>query len=169
MKNFFNVAITVSAVFLMGLGLVTLGFTSTGLRPMYVVSESMEPLLHRGDLVLRSSTELVTPCVGDIVSFEPPWYEGKTVTHRLISIDGDKIITKGDNNSFSDPPISEEHLTGVIVGKARFLGWLYFPVIVYSISSVLLLSLGIEIYLKWRANDKVIDSYTSDIAVKLKK
>ena len=82
-------------------------FLSIHLLPghnLYVVSsESMEPTISMGDIIVtraldEESISQLTP--GAIITFE----HGKnTVTHRLLSIEGDVLITKGDAAEESDP------------------------------------------------------------------
>lgn len=71
-----------------------------------VTSGSMEPTFKKGDLVFMQNI-LVKQEVGDIIIF--PDRSGTrvsnrpiTVTHRIVSIDGNYIRTKGDNNPAID-------------------------------------------------------------------
>lgn len=78
---------------------------------------SMEPGLHGGDLVIaRQSTEYQ---VGDVVTYRDAKM-GVYVIHRIIDIDQDRYILKGDNNSWVDGyhPTRQE-----IIGKL----WLHLP------------------------------------------
>jgi signal peptidase len=102
---------------------------------MAVVSNSMEPTFHKGDLVIVKGVDPDEIKVGDIIVFENPW-RGIPVVHRVIGIeevDGRRyFITKGDNritNRFSDqqsgiaPPISEDLIKGRVVLVVPKLGW----------------------------------------------
>lgn len=73
-----------------------------------VLSGSMDPELSVNDLVIvREQSEYSK---GDIVVYQ----DGSSlVIHRIISIDGDTIVTQGDANNTADPPIK----TSVIKGK----------------------------------------------------
>lgn len=71
-----------------------------------VTSGSMEPTFKKGDLVFMQNV-LVQPDVGDIIIFPEPTgnrvgSDVVTVTHRIISISGDNIKTKGDANPIVD-------------------------------------------------------------------
>ena len=60
---------------------------------------SMEPDLRRGDLVLvRADHE---PGVGDVVLYRDPTMSVR-VLHRVIRVEGDRLVLKGDANDFVD-------------------------------------------------------------------
>ncbi len=84
-----------------------------GYAILEVVSGSMEPTIHVGDLIV-----IDTKCsefhVNDIVTFRDD--NDNFVTHRIISIQDEKMITKGDNNNSSD----EESDLNTIVGRYLF-------------------------------------------------
>lgn len=74
-----------------------------------VLSGSMEPELSVNDLVLVQEQDNYSE--KDIVVYQ----DGSSlVIHRIISIDGDTIITMGDANTAADEPIT----AAVIKGKA---------------------------------------------------
>lgn len=71
-----------------------------------VTSGSMEPTFQKGDLVFMQNI-LVKPEVGDIIIFSDQTgsrvsNRPLTITHRIASIDGNYIRTKGDNNPAID-------------------------------------------------------------------
>ncbi|MCX9011287.1 MAG: signal peptidase I [Candidatus Methanoperedens sp.] len=71
-----------------------------------VTSGSMEPAFKKGDLVVMQSL-LVKPKVGDIIIFPDPKADAVvsrplTVTHRIVEVAGEDIITQGDNNPYPD-------------------------------------------------------------------
>jgi signal peptidase I len=68
-------------------------------RYAVVEGASMEPGLSRGDLVLvRAGTK---PAVGDVVLYRDPTL-GVRVLHRVIGVDADRLVLKGDANDFVD-------------------------------------------------------------------
>jgi signal peptidase len=71
-----------------------------------VSSESMEPVLYTGDIVLISY-ETNNVDVGDVVIYDAKWYDHKPVIHRVVAkhvVNGTNIyILKGDNNPKEDP------------------------------------------------------------------
>lgn len=85
---------------------VVWGATAAGLiKPLIVISGSMEPGIMTGDLLIATKTDVSELGTGDVVSL-PSELTDKLVTHRIVAIaegDGDRIITmKGDNNEFED-------------------------------------------------------------------
>lgn len=74
-----------------------------GVRIIYfqaVLSDSMKPVFEKGDIIL-SQTVSIDPKIGDIVTFKPKDARN-VVTHRVVDIKGDTVLTKGDNNPFND-------------------------------------------------------------------
>lgn len=80
-----------AAVVLFGIKLITL---------MVVISDSMVPEFQRGDIILAQSID-TTPAVGDIITFNMK-DKNFAVSHRVVSISGSSIKTKGDNNPTVD-------------------------------------------------------------------
>lgn len=79
-----------------------------------VVSDSMNPTLKKGDLVLVQKIN-VKPQVGDIVTFKAPDID-LPITHRITSISGNEFRVKGDANSEEDTwRITEKDILGKIV------------------------------------------------------
>lgn len=90
-----------------------------GVGAAVVLSGSMEPELSTGDLILvaeRNSYE-----VGDVVVYQ----DGRmAVTHRIVSISDDEIITRGDANNTDDDPIKLEQIKGEVIFAIPFVGHL---------------------------------------------
>ena len=87
--------------------LVTTLLTGTpsifGFRPMFVVSESMEPVIHKHQFILAVTINEKDLKVGDIVGIKAPKDKNaltsKLVVHRIIGINEDgTFILKGDAN-----------------------------------------------------------------------
>ena len=75
-----------------------------------ILSGSMEPSLSINDLIIVKEKDSYN--VGDIVVFE----NGNILTtHRIISQDINKIITKGDANNTEDNPINPSAIKGKLV------------------------------------------------------
>lgn len=83
------------------------GATQAGLiKPLVVISGSMEPGIATGDLLIDVRTAADALAVGDVVSL-PSQLTGTLVTHRVQAIssgpDGTGLVTlKGDANEFPD-------------------------------------------------------------------
>jgi len=73
-----------------------------------VVSGSMEPNLHVGDLLIMSGADYQ---IGDIAAYLAA--SGRTIIHRIIEIRSDGYVFKGDNNPVADP---------LIVGREQIIG-----------------------------------------------
>ncbi len=84
-------------------GLLACIFFMDGYSTYIVKSDSMKPVFKSGDMVVIGSPGL--PFVKDIspdriVSFER---NNEMVTHRIVSIEGDTVYTKGDAQENVDP------------------------------------------------------------------
>lgn len=81
-----------------------------------VTGNSMEPGMHRGDLViLRRVAEYA---VGDVATYRHPTIG--PVIHRIVERAGDRFIFQGDNNAWLD---SYEPTHAEMLGKQ----WIYLP------------------------------------------
>lgn len=93
-----------------------------GIHVYYENSDSMEPVISKGSLVMVKEKEEYFP--RDIVTFLTR-YEGQPVcvTHRIVKRQGDWYITKGDGNQYPDGgQISHEEITGKVIGTVPYLG-----------------------------------------------
>ena len=102
-------AFVIAWVFYQGLAFAT----GTPMPIVSVVSDSMEPVLHRGDLLLVTTGNY---SVGDIVIYDRHEVS-YTIVHRIIEETELGFIIKGDNNPAPDPGLVKE---GQIKGKVRF-------------------------------------------------
>lgn len=81
-----------------------------GVGSAVVLSGSMEPEISVGDLLIVSKQESYE--VGDVVVFQ----DGKlAVTHRIVSISENEVITRGDANNTDDDPITLDDIKGAVV------------------------------------------------------
>lgn len=81
-----------------------------GFAQVIVISGSMEPAVKVGDLLILHEKDSYTE--GDIVCFRA---ENKLVTHRVVEINGDQVVTKGDVNNVVDKPIQLSQIEGKVV------------------------------------------------------
>ena len=96
--GFASVAAVVAAWLV--LGPIGLG-GSTGYT--LIVGSSMEPKLHKGDLVLvRKASDYG---VGDLVAYKSRTID-RVLLHRIIALKGAGYVTKGDSNGFTDPGVA---------------------------------------------------------------
>ena len=95
-------------------------FYPFGIKTAIVLTGSMEPTLNIDDFViLRELKGRVN--VNDIVSYKRP-DEKNEVLHRVVRVDKNIVITKGDANNKEDDPIDVMQITGVYVRKVKYLG-----------------------------------------------
>jgi len=133
-----------------------------------VVSGSMEPQIHKGDLlfVMGIDAEDIKNGTaedkdGDIIVFNAQWFSApiEPIVHRVINkyLVGDKwyFETQGDANLIPDQaPTSEDNIIGVVVGGIPYIGWvkifltdsgLLIPLLIV-ISALLIISIVRDIY-----------------------
>ena len=91
-----------------------------GFRAYPVLSDSMEPLVQRGDMVLYVNPDTSPPSQGDVIVFTPNLDADTTlpVVHRWVDTAPDgTIITQGDNNDRRDPwRTTAADVNGVVIG-----------------------------------------------------
>lgn len=95
--------------------------TINGYAMLEVVSGSMEPTIHKGDMIIID-TKARYYTDKDIITFYDK--EGSFVTHRILSIDLDNgtMVTKGDNNNTKDASSSLTNVVGKYVTKLTGIG-----------------------------------------------
>lgn len=85
-----------------------------------VLTGSMEPAIPVGSIVItkeQSSYE-----IEDIISFQE---KGSVITHRIISIDRERYITKGDANNVADTEeVQQKQILGKVILTIPLLGYL---------------------------------------------
>lgn len=84
-----------------------------------VLSGSMEPHLSIDDMIVIHETNDYQ--LDDVIVFEK---DGIVVVHRIINIDGENYITKGDANNAEDAPITSKHIVGEVIGVLPGVGGL---------------------------------------------
>jgi len=110
------------------LGLVVAGLTFLYFSPGYdlrmVRSESMKPAINMGDLVITGP--LNGPINGEIkpgtiVTYE---YSKELITHRVQSIDGKTLVTKGDAVEDTDSwSVTLSDVRGVYLFRIPYVGY----------------------------------------------
>lgn len=68
---------------------------------------SMSPTMEKGDIVIIKIGDEIKE--NDIITYKK---DNVLITHRIVSIDGDTIITKGDYNNTEDEPITKNEIIG---------------------------------------------------------
>lgn len=133
------VGIVLVAVFLFGVFYITYirvadvppGFF--GYRLIRVSSESMEPELNVGEVLIVANVDPATLVKGDVITYqgEKSYLKGKLVTHQ-ISKDPYKedgvyyFTTRGIKpESVDDPEITEYQIVGKVTHKIPYVGTIY--------------------------------------------
>ncbi|KQX05811.1 S26 family signal peptidase [Leifsonia sp. Root1293] len=99
-----------------------------GATPLTVLTQSMEPSLPPGTLVVVGPVEPSEIRVGDVVTYQIRSGEPDVITHRVIGMtsasDGSTSFTlKGDNNAVEDPPVVAEQIKGRLWYSVPFVGY----------------------------------------------
>ena len=121
-------AISWTLVSILGVGILWFSIGIFGVQPAIVTGDSMVPALREGDLIV---VKPVTPDeieVGDLIRYEN---QGLFIVHRVVEIEqsGDSIVlvTRGDSNASTDPPVVADQVVGKVfldvpkVGKVGLL------------------------------------------------
>ncbi len=132
-------------------------------RPLVVLSGSMEPALHTGDVSVVRSIAPLNARPGDIVTFRDPDNADRLITHRVraMRVQGDAVVfrTRGDANNVSEHwrvPASGE--IGRVMYRIPKLGWVLSyarskGVFVLLLGGALALLLVLELTAIWRPEE----------------
>lgn len=99
-----------------------------GVLPLIVLTDSMYPEIHSGDLIFCHTEEAENVQVGDVIAFFDPAGNGTSVvTHRVMEVNQTENsitwVTKGDANNAEDAvPVPETKLVGVYQSRIAGLG-----------------------------------------------
>lgn len=111
---------------LMGCSIYLLGSKMAGEKRLWmpfgygaanVLSGSMEPTFSEGTLLIIKEAKETKP--GEIVVYQAG---EELIVHRVVAIDGDKIIAKGDANRSCDEPFDKSALKGRVIGWIPHIG-----------------------------------------------
>lgn len=112
----------VSAV---AIGIITVIFILLGIRPMIVMSGSMEPDIKTGSLVfVNTKAEFSKIRVNDVITYR---LLDSYITHRVTEITEHGLKTKGDANGTEDfGIITEKNFYGKKTGYIPYAGYILF-------------------------------------------
>ena len=122
MKILSRLVLTMLSLILAGLAFL---YFVPGYNLYLVRSESMRPAINIGDLIITGPMNgpingEVKP--GTIITYE---YSKELVTHRVRSIDGKTMVTKGDATEDPDPwSVTLSDVRGVYLFKITYVGYL---------------------------------------------
>jgi signal peptidase I len=95
-----------------------------GWTPRVILSGSMEPRIHVGDVVVTRDVAAASLVKGQVVTVTDPDHPGRTRTHRVVRLNSDGTLTlKGDANRAADTShASLDAVQGVGVVRVPFVG-----------------------------------------------
>ncbi|MBE6984543.1 MAG: signal peptidase I [Ruminococcaceae bacterium] len=116
----------------MSLFVVTLRFLGEspsifGYSFYYVLTESMEPEIMAGEMIIGKSADPKDLKVGDIITYigESDSLKDKIITHKIVEIDGDSFTTQGVANDLPDPPIDSSRILSRYVTTIPLAGKIF--------------------------------------------
>lgn len=115
-----------------------------------IVTGSMEPSISPGDFVTVLRVPLDKLKIDDVITYKDE--ENSNVTHQIINIEGDTIITQGTANNVSDKPISYNQVQGKYMFKISKIG--YLMAFLSSTSGLILVGGLFGIYIFWELTDE---------------
>ncbi|MBR6322296.1 MAG: signal peptidase I [Lachnospiraceae bacterium] len=89
-----------------------------------VVSGSMEPNIHVNDVLLFQAHQPSEYHVGDVILYlrDEGTPDEMLISHRIQSIDGNTLVTKGDANIAADAPINFSQVVGRMSIRIPYVG-----------------------------------------------
>ncbi|TDN41870.1 signal peptidase [Curtobacterium flaccumfaciens] len=93
---------------------------TTGSTPLTVLTQSMDPTLPPGTLLVVRPTPVADIRIGDVVTYQIVSGQPAVISHRVVSVastsDGSRtFVLKGDNNALADPePVTAAQVRGVV-------------------------------------------------------
>lgn len=116
------------------------------LRPLIVMSGSMEPIMCPGDMTIVKETKPEDIAVGDILAFKDPLGDDSVlITHRVLRVsgEGEKLTfeTKGDAAENPDIfPVEGSDVVGKVIFNLPYLGYLFYygqtPVVFFALVAI---------------------------------
>lgn len=90
----------------------------------YVLTDSMEPEISSGEMILGKRTDPDELQVGDVITYigDTGSLNGKIITHKIVEIEGSIFTTKGVANDIPDPAINSNQILSKYVMTIPFAG-----------------------------------------------
>ena len=165
MKVLRRLALVVPCLILAGLAFV---YFAPGYNLYLVRSESMKPAINMGDLIITGP--LNGPINGEIkpgtvVTYE---YKKELVTHRVQSIDGTALVTKGDAVEDPDPwSVTVSSVRGVYLFKIPYVGYVT-SFVQTKLGWFLAIIVPAALLVIWLAKDIVKEALSNDTSAEKK-
>ena len=94
-----------------------------GWQTTTVMTGSMEPAIQTGDLVVSRPIDAAELRPGQVVLVRDPDHPGRLRLHRLHTVDGSELVTKGDANPEADSsPVPRSDVLGVGALRVPWIG-----------------------------------------------
>ncbi|WP_440711471.1 signal peptidase I [Herbiconiux sp. YIM B11900] len=131
LAHYLGVAVSAAVLLLvLALAVVTVALPAlVGGRPLTVLTQSMEPGLPPGTLVVVRPVPVQDIRIGDVLTYQIESGKPGVISHRVIaktmSSNGSILFTtKGDNNDLPDEnPVQEVQVVGTLWYSVPLLGW----------------------------------------------
>ncbi len=93
----------------------------------YVLTKSMEPEIMAGEMILGKTADPKDLQVGDIVTYvgDTGDLKDKIITHKIVEIDGDILVTQGVANDMPDPAIYSSQIISRYVTTIPLAGKIF--------------------------------------------
>ena len=138
-----------------------------GWEPLVVLTQSMEPLLHPGDVVVVEPVSGRDVAVGDVVTYRAA--DSSLITHRVVEVRRstyagreDTVIVQGDANNVPDDPLVASQVVGRMLYRMPGYGvFMSMPVKVGLLGVVTLLLLVDSVWSsRVQAREKNVEANT---------
>jgi signal peptidase len=96
-----------------------------GVGSLIVVTGSMEPTINPDEMIIIKEQKSYKE--NDIITYRDKF--GQLITHRIVEIDGENIVTKGDSNNEPDEIISIDKIEGKVIIHSVVLGFIFLHVL----------------------------------------
>ena len=99
-----------------------------GATPLTVLTNSMEPGLPPGTLLVVKPIDPDDVRIGDVITYQIRSGDPAVITHRVIAIDSDSLgessfILQGDNNGSADDPVRPVQVKAKLWYAVPYVGW----------------------------------------------
>ena len=115
MKKSLKIKIIILEIFLVLILLLPIIFNNYQFFYL-IVSDSMNPIIYKNDIVLVKKTDIkIDNYENKVIAFYDP-IRSMIIVHRAIGQENEYLITKGDNSSFMDSYlVTESNVVGEVI------------------------------------------------------
>ena len=118
------VSIVIAIVVVLGVSLCC------GFKYRIVSTNSMEPNIKTGSLIIENKVDFDELKVGDVITYTRSYEKDVKVTHRITKIDGNTLVVQGDNPEHTQiDTVTEQNYVGKVVASLPYVkdlfNWVY--------------------------------------------